>query len=335
MTDKILLSHGSGGKQAHDLITQIFITSFGNSYLNKLEDSAILFENGASLAFTTDGYVVKPRFFPGGDVGKLAVCGTVNDLSVAGAIPEFISCGFIIEEGFPVEDLQKIVTSMRKASEISGVKIVTGDTKVVENGAADGIFITTAGIGRIAMSPRPSIDRIETGDVIIINGDIGDHGISVMAEREGLKFNVPVVSDCAPLSGLIRDVHVFAGDIRFMRDPTRGGLATVLNEISSSAEVGIEIYEDDIPVSDGVQGMCELLGLDPLYVANEGKVVMIASEKSAPEILKKMRANEYGAGSRVIGRITAEHPGKVSMKTPYGGSRIIDMLTGDQLPRIC
>jgi hydrogenase expression/formation protein HypE len=338
--DRILLAHGSGGRQSHDLISGLFMEAFGNELLDPLDDAALLFAGSGGvrspLAFTTDGYVVKPRFFPGGDIGKLAICGTVNDLAVMGAEPKFLSCGFIIEEGFPVAELKLILESMKKMLQVSGARIVTGDTKVVEKGAVDGIFITTSGVGVLRMDPAPGMARIKAGDALIVNGTLGDHGVAVMASREGLRFSVPVVSDCAPLTDLIRAAADAAGSgVHFMRDATRGGLATVLNEIASSAGLGIEIEEESIPVSEGVEGLCELLGLDPLYVANEGKVVFAVEAEKAEAALAALRSNPLGERAARIGTVTGTHPGKVALKTVVGGSRIVDMLVGEQLPRIC
>ncbi|MFA6449867.1 MAG: hydrogenase expression/formation protein HypE [bacterium] len=340
MTDRILLAHGSGGRQSHDLISGMFMEAFGNALLDELDDAALLFaETGgprSTIAFTTDGYVVKPRFFPGGDIGKLAVCGTVNDLAVMGAEPKYLSCGFIIEEGFPVEELKRILASMKAVLQATGVRIVTGDTKVVEKGAVDGIFITTSGIGTMRMEPAPGMARIKAGDALIVNGTLGDHGVAVMASREGLRFSVPVASDCAPLTDLIRGASEAAGDgVHFMRDATRGGLATVLNEIADSARLGVEIEEESVPVSEGVEGLCELLGLDPLYVANEGKVVFVVAEEEAEAVLSSLRKSPLGERAARIGTVTEKHPGKVALKTAIGGSRIVDMLVGEQLPRIC
>ncbi len=337
--DKILLAHGSGGKQSHDLIAGLFLEAFGNPLLDPLDDSALLFAETlpprAPLVFTTDGYVVKPRFFPGGNIGKLAVCGTINDLAVMGAEPLYISCGFIIEEGFPIDELKRILASMKEVLEATGARVVTGDTKVVEKGAVDGIFITTSGIGIVKMDPAPGMSRVEAGDVVLVSGTIGDHGVAVMATREGLRFNVPVESDCAALVSLVRTAADAAGSgIKFMRDPTRGGLATVLNEIATGANLGIEITEEALPISEGVDGLCELLGLDPLYVANEGKVVMIVSAERADAALEALRGHPLGARAARIGTVTSSHPGKVALKTAVG-SRIVDMLAGEQLPRIC
>jgi hydrogenase expression/formation protein HypE len=340
LTDRILLAHGSGGKQSHDLISGLFMEAFGNELLDPLDDAALLFtETGgvrSPIAFTTDGYVVKPRFFPGGNIGKLAVCGTINDLAVMGAEPKYLSCGFIIEEGFPVEELKLILASMKAVLLETGVRIVTGDTKVVEKGAVDGIFITTSGVGVLKTDTAPGMSRIAAGDVLIVNGTLGDHGVAVMASREGLRFSVPVESDCAPLADLIRTVSDAAGEgVHFMRDATRGGLATVLNEIADSARLGIEIEEENIPVSEGVEGLCELLGLDPLYVANEGKAVFAVAAEKADQALAAMRSHPLGARAARIGTVTDSHPGKVALKTAIGGSRIVDMLVGEQLPRIC
>jgi len=338
--EKILLAHGSGGRHAHELIKNIILDAFGNTLLEKLDDAAVLFTEPGSprspLAFTTDGYVVKPRFFPGGDIGKLAVCGTINDLAVMGAEPRFFSCSFIIEEGFSIDEFKRILISMREILQSTGVQIVTGDTKVVEKGAADGIYIITSGIGTVKMKPAPDISLVRPGDILIVNGDIGDHGVAVLASREGLKFRVPVESDCAPLTDLVRTASdATGGRIHFMRDPTRGGIATVLNEIATAAQVGIALEEENIPVSEGVEGLCELLGLDPLYVANEGKVVFVVPPEVAESLLRAIRNHPLGKNAARIGAVTDAHPGKVVLKTAIGGTRIVDMLTGEQLPRIC
>jgi hydrogenase expression/formation protein HypE len=333
MEDKILLAHGSGGKLMHDLIAS-FIPPLSNPILAKMDDSAV-FEAGGRLAFTTDSYTVNPLFFPGGDIGRLAVCGTVNDLAVSGARPLYLSLAFIIEEGFLIADLKKIVTSIAATASEAGVQIVTGDTKVVNKGSADKIFINTAGIGTVPEGVDISASNARPGDKIILSGNIGDHGIAVLSRREGLKFDTPVPSDCAPLNKLVADMLAASKDIRCMRDPTRGGLATTLNDFAAQSSVGITIVEDKVPVVKAVQAACELLGLDPLYIANEGKLVAIVDSKDADAALAKMKRNKYGKNAAVIGEVVAEHPGRVVMKTGLGASRIIDMPVGELLPRIC
>ena len=332
--DKILLSHGSGGKMSHDLIAKNFLSKLRNTWLEKLDDSAVLDVVG-KIAFTTDSYVVSPIFFPGGDIGRLAVCGTVNDLAMSGATPLYLSLSFILEEGFPVEDLEGIMDSVKEATQEAGVEIVTGDTKVVNKGSADKIFINTSGIGIVPEGVNISGSNAQPGDIIILSGNIGEHGITIMSQREGLRFSSPLKSDCAPLNSLVSDMLELCEDIHCLRDPTRGGLATTLNEFAAQSKVGILIEEEAIKVSPPVQAICELLGLDPLYVANEGKLVAIVPTGKADILLEKMRQNKYGTDAAVIGRVITEHPGTVVMKTGLGTSRIIRMLTGDLLPRIC
>ena len=332
----VLLGHGSGGKLTHELIGDLILKKLQNPILQRLEDSAIFSFNGIRLAFTTDSYVVKPIFFPGGDIGKLAVCGTINDLAVSGAVPRYISCGLILEEGFSMENLEKILDSMAKVAAEAGVEVVTGDTKVVERGKADGIFINTSGVGFIPEGIRLGMEEIRAGDLILINGPIGDHGIAVLSRREGIQFEAEIVSDCAPLNGLIARLISEVGDgIRFMRDPTRGGLATTLKEIAEGTGLGVEADETAIPINEAVRAACEILGLDPMFVANEGKVVLVIEPESAPKALQIMRRHPLGAGSAIIGEITADHPGQVHLKTEIGSKRMIDMLVGEQLPRIC
>jgi hydrogenase expression/formation protein HypE len=332
----ILLGHGSGGSLMHQLISDMFLKHFGNSILNEQTDSAILETGSSEIAFTTDSFVIDPIFFPGGNIGKLAVCGTVNDLAVSGARPKYISVSFIIEEGFPQSDLETIVVSLASEAKKAGVLIVTGDTKVVNKGKCDKIFINTAGIGTIDKRRLHSGKalNIQAGDLIIINGTIGDHGMAVMNARESFNFKATIESDCASLNHMIGAV-VEKYQVKFMRDPTRGGVATVLNELAEKLNLGIEISESDVPVKKGVRAMCELLGFDPLHIANEGKVLIVASEKEGQNIMDVLRTNEYGKKSAVIGRVVAEHPGKVVLKNETGGRRIIDSLAGDQLPRIC
>ena len=333
MEDKILLAHGSGGKLSHDLI-ESFLPDLTNPILNKLDDSAV-FEASGRLAFTTDSYTVNPIFFPGGDIGKLAVCGTVNDLSMSGARPLYLSLSFIIEEGLLVADLKKVLTSIRKAASEAGVTIVTGDTKVVNQGNADKLFINTAGVGIVPEGVNISAANAKPGDKIIINGNIGDHGIAVLSQREGLNFKVPIPSDCAPLNRLVEAMLKASNNIHALRDPTRGGLATTLNDFAEQSNVGIIIEEAKIPVDKAVQAACELLGFDPLYVANEGKLVATVNPDEADAVLARMKRNKYGAGATIIGNVVADHPGLVVMKTSLGASRIIDMPVGELLPRIC
>jgi hydrogenase expression/formation protein HypE len=333
MEDKILLAHGSGGKLMHDLI-ESFMPDLANPILDRLDDSAV-FEVSGKLAFTTDSYTVNPIFFPGGDIGRLAVCGTVNDLSMSGARPLYLSLSFIIEEGLPVSDLKKIVASIKKAAGEAGVKIVTGDTKVVNQGSADKIFINTAGIGIVPEGVNISAANARVGDKIIVSGNIGDHGIAVLSQREGINFQLPVPSDCAPLNRLVADMLAASLNIHCLRDPTRGGLATTLNDFAGQSGVGIRIEEEKIPVDRAVLAACELLGLDPLHIANEGKLVAVVSREDADSVLDRMKHNKYGVNAAVIGEVVAGHPGRVVMKTGLGASRIIDMLVGELLPRIC
>lgn len=333
--DRILLAHGSGGRLSHELVEECFTSALGNDLLNRLDDSAV-FELSGRLAFTTDSFVVNPIFFPGGDIGKLAVCGTVNDLSMNGAVPLYLSLGFVIEEGLLISDLKKIIVSVRKAAAEAGVKIVTGDTKVVNRGAADHLFVNTSGIGVIAQGALVSGSNARVGDKIILNGPVGDHGLAVLSQREGLEFSIPIQSDCAPLNALVRSMlEVSPTAIHAMRDPTRGGLATTLNEIARQSKVGIHLREQDIPVRPAVRSACDLLGFDPLYVANEGKLVAMVAPEFAAEVLGAMRRNLYGREAQIIGEVTNMHPGRVAMQTTIGATRIVDMLVGELLPRIC
>ncbi len=336
-TDTILLGHGSGGKLSHELIDKLFARHFDNPVLNRQSDSAILETENTHLAFTTDSFVVEPLFFPGGNIGKLAIAGTVNDLAVSGAVPEYLSAGFIIEEGLPYDELEQIVRSMAEEAAGAGVIIVTGDTKVVDKGKCDKVFINTSGIGKIAAKHIgiSSGHNIRPGDKVIINGSIGDHGMAVMAARNDLNIAADIRSDCATLNHMISAVLEVSDGVRFMRDATRGGLGTVLSEIVNGKPFGIEINEDDLVIRTGVRSMCELLGFDPLYVANEGKVVMVADGKEAEKIVKTLRKDPFGKEAAVIGEITAGHQGMAWLNTVVGGKRIIDMLSGQQLPRIC
>jgi len=337
MNNKILLGHGSGGKLSHELIKELFVKHFSNEILKDQTDAAILSIDSAKLAFTTDSFVVDPIFFPGGDIGKLAVAGTVNDLAVSGAKPLYLSVGFIIEEGFLFSDLEKVVKSMADEAMKAGVMIVTGDTKVVNRGKCDKLFINTSGIGEI-QETKVHIgtgQNIQPGDKIIINGTIGDHGMAVMAVRENLSFKTDIQSDCACLNHLTAQVFAVSDQIKFMRDATRGGLATVLCELAENKNFGIEINETNLPVKENVRGLCELLGFDPLYVANEGKIVMVVGKEDADEVLEALKNNELGKNAAIIGEIVNIHPGRTWLTTAIGGRRIIDMLAGEQLPRIC
>jgi hydrogenase expression/formation protein HypE len=342
--NRILLAHGSGGKLSHDLVETLFVRYFDNPTLLQLEDAAVVPvpdrprpQDATHLAFTTDSYVVSPLVFPGGDIGKLAVCGTVNDLSMSGARPLWLSAGFIIEEGLLMADLEGIVASMAETAKGASVQIVTGDTKVVDRGSADRLFINTAGVGVVAPGVTLAGDQARPGDAILLNGTIGDHGMTIMTQREGLRFDSPLASDCAPLHGLVAELLAALppGTLRCLRDPTRGGLATALNELAGRSGVGMEIDETALPVREAVRGACELLGLDPLYVANEGKLVAIVAPEAAEAALAALRSHEYGREAIAIGRVTETHPGRVVLRTALGARRVVDMLVGEQLPRIC
>jgi len=334
LEDKILLAHGSGGRLAHDLVEKSFVKTLANPFLTKLDDSAV-FELSGRLAFTTDSYVVSPIFFPGGNIGKLAVCGTANDLAMSGAKPLYLSLAFIIEEGLLLSELEQVVNSVRLAAGEAGVEIVTGDTKVVPRGSADKLFINTAGVGLIPDGVDIAGDKAKPGDKVILNGAIGDHGIAVMSQREGISFDTKLESDCAPLGGLVADMLEVSRNINCLRDPTRGGLATTLNELANQSKVSIRIEEAKIPVREEVLGACEMLGFDPLYIANEGKLVAIVPPEDADKVLKVMKKNKYGKDAVIIGEVAAEPAGRVVMKTVLGAHRIVDMLVGDLLPRIC
>ncbi len=329
------MAHGGGGRLTRDLVRDIFVSHFDNPALNLLSDSALLDFSGGSIAFTTDTFVVQPHFFPGGDIGHLAVCGTVNDLAVSGAKPLALCAGFILEEGFPISDLKRIVESMEKTARLAGVNIVAGDTKVVEKGKADGIFINTSGIG--LLSPGLFSDSPPApGDAVIINGTLGDHGMAVMAAREQLPIQWDIKSDASPLNDMIfQTADAVPGKIRWMRDATRGGLATVLNELAQGNSFGVSLREDSIPIKEPVRAVCEMLGLDPLYVANEGVAVMVVSPDGEDITLKTLRSHPLGRNALTVGRITDSNPGMVVLDTFIGGGRVLDLLTGDQLPRIC
>jgi hydrogenase expression/formation protein HypE len=338
---QIVLGHGSGGKLTAELIDNIFLPAFKNPVLDKLDDQAVVTINGARLAFTTDSFVVTPIFFPGGDIGQLAVHGTVNDLAMSGARPLYLAAAFILEEGLAADDLKRVVESMRAAAEEADVQFVTGDTKVVNRGKGDQIFITTTGIGIIENGLNISAERAKPGDKIILSGYIGDHGMAIMSQREGLEFEGVIESDCASLNGLVASMlqtpsaDGAADFLHCMRDPTRGGIATTLNEIAKRAGVGMVLREQSIPVRESVKGACEVLGLDPLYVANEGKLLAIVASESAEDVLRQMRRHKLGQDAAIIGDVVAEHPGMVLMKTEIGGTRVLDVMFGEQLPRIC
>ncbi|MBF0253141.1 MAG: hydrogenase expression/formation protein HypE [Candidatus Omnitrophica bacterium] len=335
MMDVITLSHGSGGKLSHKLINDVFYKHFKNDILALSDDAARLPEIKGELAFTTDSFVVTPIFFPGGDIGKIAIAGTVNDLAVSGAKPMYISCAAIIEEGFLIKDLERIVISMAECALEAGVKIVCGDTKIVEKNAADGIFINTSGVGMIKKDYPLGYDKIKTKDKIILTGTSGDHGIAIMSKRKGFEFDSEIKSDSAPLNIMIQDIMDNFTGVKFMRDPTRGGVATTLNEIAKSSGKTITIVEDQIPVKEIVKAASELLGLDILYLANEGKALIFVDEKIASDVVNFMSKYKYGKDAAVIGEVTDQNDARVYLKTRYGSSRILDMLTGEQLPRIC
>jgi hydrogenase expression/formation protein HypE len=344
--DRVQLGHGSGGSLSADLIRNVFIPGFGNNVLAALEDQAIVrlatpgSGNGDAtsqrIAFTTDSYVVRPLFFPGGNIGRLAVHGTVNDLAVGGAIPLYLSAAFILEEGLPLDDLRRIVASMREACDAANVALVTGDTKVVDRGKGDQVFITTSGIGLVpAEVPSLSISAAQPGDAVLISGTIGDHGIAIMSVREGIEFETVLESDTAPLTGLVQAMLKACPETRCLRDPTRGGLASTLNELADASRVGVTLNERTIPIRPEVHAACELLGLDPLYVANEGKLMAVVPAEQADRVLEVMRAHPHGRNSARIGTVTADHPGMVILQSLVGGERVVTMLAGEQLPRIC
>lgn len=334
-SDRILLGHGSGGKMTADLVARCFLPAFRNEHLDRLDDQAVVDVGGVRLAFTTDAYVVTPLFFPGGDIGELAVNGTINDLAMAGARPLYLSAAFILEEGFALAHLERIAGSMAKAAEAAGVQLVTGDTKVVDRGKADGCFITTAGVGVIEHARAISANRARPGDVVILSGAIADHGMAIMAARADLELETPVVSDTAALHQIVHDMLRTGADVHCLRDPTRGGVATALNEIAQRSGVGIVLDEAAIPVHEPVRGVCELLGLDPLYVANEGKLLAIVPRADAARVLAAMRRRPEGREACVVGEVVEDAAALVVLRTVVGGRRIVDMLQGEQLPRIC
>jgi len=334
-TDRVLLGHGSGGKLTAELIARCFLPAFRNDVLERMDDQAVVGIGAARLAFSTDAYVVTPLFFPGGDIGDLAVNGTVNDLAMAGARPRYLAASFILEEGFPLADLGRIVASMRKAAEAADVLLVTGDTKVVDRGKADGCFVTTTGIGVIEHGLTISGDRARPGDAVILSGPIAEHGMAIMAARADLELDTPVTSDTAALHRLVLDVIATGADVHCLRDPTRGGVATALNELAERSGVGIVLDEPRIAVTEPVRGLCELLGLDPLYVANEGKLLALAPERDVTRVLDAMRRHPEAREARVVGTVVEDDAHLVVLKTAVGGRRIVDRLHGEQLPRIC
>jgi len=333
--DRILLSHGSGGTMMRDLIEELFVAEFGDATLLRMDDAAALDFPAGRLSFSTDTYVVNPLFFPGGDIGRLAVCGTVNDVATAGARPLYLSVGFVLEEGMAVDDLRRILVSMRESAAEAGVRIVTGDTKVVERGHGDGVYVNTAGVGVLPLGLDLSGSHCRPGDIVLLSGTLGDHGIAVISTREGLTFSTDIRSDAAPLSRLIAAVLDAAPDVRCFRDPTRGGLASTLNELAGASGVSITVEETSVPVRDQVRGACEMLGYDVYQVANEGKMVTVVPEEQASAALEAMRSAPYGEDAAIIGRIAEGPTGKVYVKTGFGATRIMDMLVGEQLPRIC
>ncbi len=337
--DTIVLGHGSGGRLSADLTRSIFLPAFANPVLSRLDDQAILNVKGVRLAFTTDSFVVKPLFFPGGDIGSLAVHGTVNDLAMGGAKPLFLSVAFIIEEGLSIAVLRRVVESLRAAAHDAGVEIVTGDTKVVEKGSGDQLFINTTGIGLVPDNLELSANRARPGDKVLLSGSIGEHGIAILAQREGLEFECPVESDSASLHNLVAAMlaaaNIESGAIRCLRDPTRGGVSSTLNEIAEQSNIGIQLEESAIPIREEVRGACEMLGLDPLYVANEGKLIAIVAPETADAVLGAMRATPLGKNAQVIGAVVESAWPIVTIRTELGTSRCVDMLAGDQLPRIC
>ena len=333
--DTILLDHGSGGKMSHNLVTDLLLPAFNNPILSQLHDGAILEIGGQRLAFSTDTFVVDPLFFPGGSIGDLAINGTVNDLAMCGAVPQFISMGLILEEGFPMGDLERILSDMRVAAEKAGVMVVTGDTKVVPKGAADKVFINTSGIGRIPDHIDISGCKAQQGDKIILSGCIADHGMAVLTQREGLTFESPIESDTAPLNLVVAKMLAESKDVHVLRDPTRGGVGASLNEIACASNVGMMIYEEKIPLKKATAGLCEILGFDPLYVANEGKFIACVPSNCAESILSVIQEDACGKNACIIGEVVSDNPGRVVMQTRIGGKRIVDMLSGEQLPRIC
>ena len=334
-TGKVDMSHGSGGRASAQLIEQLFVRHLDNPLLAQGNDGTVFPSPGEQLVMSTDSHVISPLFFPGGNIGSLAVHGTVNDLAMSGARPLYLSAGFILEEGFPLADLNTIVASMAQAAKAAGVQIITGDTKVVEKGKGDGVFINTAGVGVVDSRRQISGERAQPGDVVIVSGSMGDHGVAIMSSRENLEFETTIESDCAALNGLIADMLATEADIHCLRDPTRGGLATALNELAQQSRVGIKLKEQAIPIKPAVHAACELLGLDPLYVANEGKLICICPAKQAQQLLAVMRRHPLGSDAAIIGEVIEDPHHFVQMETAFGGNRIVDWLAGEQLPRIC
>jgi hydrogenase expression/formation protein HypE len=342
--DRVILAHGGGGRLTADLIQRVFLPALGNDVLAALEDQATLdlhdeipaaSDEGPRIAFTTDAFIVRPLFFPGGDIGRLAVHGTVNDLAVGGAVPKFLSAAFILEEGTPMEVVSRVAASMRQACAEAQVALVAGDTKVVDRGKGDQVFIVTSGIGIVPRGRRLAMRNLRTGDRILLSGTIGDHGVAIMSVREGLEFETVLESDTAPLAGLTEAMLAACPAVRWMRDPTRGGVASALNEAASAAQVGMKIVDAAIPVRPEVRAACEMLGLDPLHVANEGKLIAVVPPTDADRVLEAMRRHPLGRDAALIGEVVEDHPGLVAMKTRIGGERIVAMLSGEQLPRIC
>jgi hydrogenase expression/formation protein HypE len=334
----IVMGHGAGGKLSNELVEHLFLPAFRNPALENLGDGALVSVGGCNLAYTTDSFVVQPLFFPGGNIGHLAINGTVNDLAMCGAQPLFVSAGFILEEGLPLEQLGVIVESMAAAARSAGVTLATGDTKVVDRGHGDGVYVNTSGIGLVPEGVRLGPQLAKPGDVVILSGEIGLHGIAVLSVREGLEFGAPIASDCAALNGLVAAMLAQAAGpagIRVLRDPTRGGVASTLNEIAKASQVGIAYQENKLPVPPSVGAACEMLGLDPIYVANEGKLVAIVGREAAEAVLEAMHKHPLGEKATIIGEVTASHPGMVTARTGIGGTRIVDLLVGEQLPRIC
>jgi len=333
--DRILLAHGGGGSLTKELVEEILLPALDNPVLRTLDDAAVVAINGDRLAFTTDGYVVKPMFFPGGDIGRLAVCGTVNDLAMQGAQPLWLSLSLILEEGLSIADLQKVVASIRAAADEAGVKVATGDTKVVERGKCEGMYIVTSGIGRVVAEHRLGCAHVKPGDAVIVNGPLGDHGVAVMSRREGIAFQTSVVSDCAPLWGLVKRILGTGVPVHALRDPTRGGVAAAVNDIARASGVGIRLTETALPVRPDVRGACDLLGLDPLTIANEGKVIVFCPGSDAERVLAALKRDPLGKEACVIGAVTETPKGMALLRTRIGGERIVDLPTGEDLPRIC
>ena len=332
---RIQMDHGAGGRASYDLVANTFMPALANPILAELNDSALLDFHGLRLAMSTDSYVIDPIFFPGGDIGSLAVHGTVNDLAMRGAQPSYLSVGFILEEGFELTDLERLLNSMAMAAQEAKVQVVAADTKVVERGKADRIFINTAGVGAIPAGVNIAVQNAKTGDLVLINGSMGDHGIAVLSTREGLSFQTEIKSDSAPLNGLVQSILEVSRNVHVLRDPTRGGVATALNEVAHLSGVGIRVQETRLPVRPAVRAACEMLGLDPLYIANEGKVIVFVAPEDADTVLAAMRQHPLGKDSCIIGEVVSEFAGRVVLQTEIGGSRIVDMLSGEQLPRIC